>query len=80
MAGEGGRYGQMRGTGPILRAPATGEGMGMRATLEGEPPGEPDKYAASALNRFSRVAGEGGRRPDEGDRAESASYTDSSRK
>ncbi len=35
--------------------------MGIMATLEGEPPGEPDKYTANAMNRFSRLAGEGGR-------------------
>ncbi len=44
--------------------------MGMCVTLEGEPPGEPDHREARALNPFSRAAGEGGRRPDEGDRAE----------
>ena len=35
--------------------------MGIMATLEGEPPGEPDQRAARAHNRFSRLAGEGGR-------------------
>ena len=29
--------------------------------LEGEPPGEPDQRGARAYNRFSRLAGEGGR-------------------
>ena len=47
--------------------------IGMSATLEGEPPGEPDQRVASALNPFSRDAGEGSRRPDEGDRADLAS-------
>ncbi len=43
--------------------------IGMSATLEGEPPGEPDQGAASAKKPFSRTAGEGGRRPDVEDRA-----------
>ena len=35
--------------------------MGIMMALEGEPPGEPDQRAARAHNRFSRLAGEGGR-------------------
>ena len=60
----------MRATGPTWNARTTRVNIGMSATLEGEPPGEPDQRAASALNRFSRPAGEGGRRPDEGDRSD----------
>ena len=54
-AGEGGRHGRMRATGPGLHARTTCEGIGIRANLEGEPPGEPDKRAARVQKGFSRT-------------------------
>jgi len=55
--------------GPIFCEQSTPIDMGKSSTLEGEPAGKPDKRMAGAYKGFSRMAGEGSRRTDEGDRA-----------